>query len=143
MEYLLEKVDIKQKLSGKKNGKNWSFTPIGIKINGSWHNGIINDDADLEQFKDGAKVDIILFEKEGTGKYAGKMFPSFKLPKKDDILNERLDKAANLLKDLSIKFNDLDKRMDVIKTNYDDMNKRLNIIYDNPEIKKLITNLTN
>ena len=98
MEYLLEKVDFKDKKSGEKNGKRWSFTPVGIRISGKWHNGIINDDSILETLKEGCKIDLILYEEEGKDKYAGKTFSKFKFPSENDRVKSRLDRVEQALK---------------------------------------------
>ena len=96
MEYLLEKVDFKYKKSGETKGKAWSFTPVGIRINGKWYSGAIFEDKALELLKEGQKVDLFLYEEE----YKEKMYDKFRFPKETDKQNSRIERLEIGLKKL-------------------------------------------
>lgn len=89
MEYTIEKVDIKEKKSGEKNGRKWSFIPVGIRTGGKWYSGAINDDRLLQELKEGSKVDLILYEEE----FKGTMYGKFKFPTETDKLKTRIDRV--------------------------------------------------
>ena len=96
MEYLLEKVDFKDKKSGETKGKAWSFIPVGIRINGKWYNGAIFDEKLLETLKEGQKVDLVLYQEE----YKEKMYDKFKFPTESDKQNSRIERLEKGLKTL-------------------------------------------
>ena len=96
MEYLLEKVDFKDKKSGETKGKAWSFIPVGIRINGKWYNGVIFDEKVLETLKEGQKVDLFLFQDE----YKGNMYDKFRFATEVDKQTSRIDRLEKGLKKL-------------------------------------------
>ena len=96
MEYLLEKVDFKDKKSGETKGKAWSFIPVGIRINGKWYNGAIFDETMLGTLIEGQKVELVLYQEE----YKEKMYDKFKFPTESDKQNSRIERLEKGLKAL-------------------------------------------
>lgn len=96
MEYLLEKVDFKDKKSGETKGNAWSFIPVGIRISGKWYNGAIFDEKLLETLKEGKKVELVLYQEE----YKEKMYDKFKFPTESDKQNSRIERLERGLKKL-------------------------------------------
>lgn len=89
--YTIEKLNIGDKKSGETKGKKWSYFPVGIQINGTWHNQIIFDEKLLENFKVGNKMELILFEEE----YKEKVYKKFKLPSETDKLISRIERLES------------------------------------------------
>ena len=96
MEYLLEKVDFKDKKSGETKGKAWSFIPVGIRINGKWYNGAIFDETMLGTLIEGQKVELVLYQEE----YKEKMYVKFRFSKEVDKQNSRIERLEKGLKAL-------------------------------------------
>lgn len=89
--YTIEKLNIGDKKSGETKGRKWSYFPVGIQINGVWHNQMIFDEKLLEDFKVGIKMELILFEEE----YNEKTYKKFKLPSEIDKLISRIERIES------------------------------------------------
>jgi len=96
-EILIEQASSKEKMGNK--GKYWL---VGIKTGGKWYNGFINQESDLKLLKQNSKVSLIFFQTE----HEGKTYDNFKLPGKNDLLEQRVATLEKVIKGL-IKQNDL------------------------------------
>ena len=91
----IEQTNLGDIKTGEKNGRTWSLTPCGLKIQGKWHNASFFNDKEVEQFKKiqtGDDIDLILYKEE----YNGKMYDKFKFPTELDLLKRRVDKLEQL-----------------------------------------------
>jgi hypothetical protein len=93
MEYTLEKVNIKDKVTGETKGRKWSLTPVGLLISGKWYNSAVFEEKQLEGLKVGLKADLILYEEE----YKGKMYDKFKFPTESDEIKSRIERLEKAL----------------------------------------------
>lgn len=94
--YIIEKINIGEKKSGETKGKKWSFTPVGVRINGKWYNQSFFKEEDVDTLKEGQKVDLVLYQEE----YKGKMYDKFKFPTEVDKQNSRIERLEKGLKAL-------------------------------------------
>lgn len=97
----IEQTNIGDIKTGEKNGRTWSLTPCGLKINGQWYNASFFNDKEVEQFKKiqaGDDIDLILYKE----KYKDKEYDKFKFPTELDLLKRRVDNLEQLagIKDL-------------------------------------------
>ena len=91
----IEAVNIGDVKTGEKNGRKWSLTPCGLKINGLWHNASFFNEKEIERFKtiqQNDDVDLILYKEEHNGKEYNK----FKFLTQIDMLERRVDKLEQL-----------------------------------------------
>lgn len=96
----IEAVNIGDIKTGNKNGRDWTMTPCGVKIQGKWYNASFFNDKDVERFKTiqaNDDIDLILYKEE----YNGKDYDKFKYPTPLDLLERRVDmleqKLAHML----------------------------------------------
>lgn len=94
MKVKLEQVTREEKTS--KAGK--SYTAMGLKFNGVWHNGFGNKSNST--WKEGDTVEVEVYEEE----YNGKMYKKFKTPTVEDMLLKRVEALeAVVFKDKTVK----------------------------------------
>ena len=87
-------------------GAKGPFQVFGIKANGSWMNGYYNKES--QQWKVGDEIELLITEKAGKD---GKMYKNFSIPKKDDLLEDRVSKLEKgfetFRKEMEMKFAEL------------------------------------
>ena len=91
----IEQTNIGDIKTGEKNGRKWTLTPCGLKINGTWHNASFFNDKDIDRFKTiqtGDDIDLILYKET----YNEKEYNKFKFIEPLDLLERRVDKLEQL-----------------------------------------------
>ena len=93
--YLIEKVNVKDPVSGTTNGRNWTRWGCGVKIAGVWYNQSLFDEKIVKRLKEieGQEIPLVLYDEE----YKGNTYKKFKIPTKQDILIDRVDELEKEL----------------------------------------------
>ena len=91
----IEQTNIGDIKTGEKNGRKWTLTPCGLKINGNWHNASFVNDKDIERFKTiqtGDDIDLLIYKET----YNEKEYNKFKFLEPLDLLERRVDKLERI-----------------------------------------------
>ena len=109
--YLVEKVTIKDQVSGTTNGRNWTRWSCGVKIAGVWYNQSLFEEKIVNRLKEveGQEIPLVLYDEE----YQGKIYKKFKIPGKLDMLTSRVDELEEKVKELEAKVEKLNAPPDV------------------------------
>lgn len=104
MKYLIEKVKVGDPKEWEKNGRKGNYWNVGVKIAGIWYNQNYFDEKIVNRFKEveGREIPLILFDQE----YNGEIYKKFRIPKKEDLLEDRINDFEKRLSDLEKKVND-------------------------------------
>ena len=90
--YHIDRKSEKDAKTFTKNGKSWTAWPVGVKINGEWWNGLLNDHdkANFDKIIEGSRANLVLFEKNG--------YKNFRFPSEQDELNEKVEYCTQFIR---------------------------------------------
>ena len=85
-----------QEKAFSKAGKTWAAYQCGIKIDGSWHNALLNE-SELEAFKSlnlNEKKTLVFWEASS----GDKVYKNWGFPKAEDLLEQKVDYVTKFVK---------------------------------------------
>lgn len=100
----------------KQNAKGNDYWQVGIQVDGIWYNGFLNTQDEVDNFNAldlNIEHNILVYEspkKDGSG-----VWKNWKYPTKIDILEERLNKSAEVIGALTNRMNEIELTIEQIK----------------------------
>lgn len=89
-----EAVNVKEKKTGTTNGRDWTLWPVGVAVKGTWYNGAVFNQDDLDYIQKDKPCVLDFYQEE----YRGEMQWKFKLPNKQARLEDRISALEERVK---------------------------------------------